>query len=371
MFPVLGVCIVSLLLFILFLVLWFRSREEVLTERLVLTHAFPTEVSTTEISELYHPRIRNHMYNYNPSIFLFRGKRHVVHRLSTFNMCQNILRHIPQFTAMAQRHGVLNSIVLQTPTNHIIFIEYPQNSHFPCPESYDDPRSLLYRDQLVLIVNNAQHARCHRTMVALFIDMTDMEDLECVAILRPSRIVELSYKKSRRVEKNWMPFVYRDKLYFVYSVNPHVILRCDTETGTCTEAAVTHYRDDQVSHHLRGGTPCLFLPQKNCYLTAVHNRHSIAGVKLVYTSVLYLFEAQPPFRIVAVSPEFFMDDDFETHRFKQIIQFVAGMVLDASDGRLYISYGVADCHSKVLSLPLDSVMALLRPVRGDATTTAA
>ena len=358
MLPVLGVCFLAILLFILFLVLWFRSKERDLTQnRLVLTRAFPTEATVAEIKELYHPHIRDKMYNYNPSLFVYRKKRYLVHRLSTYHMCSNILKHIPQFKATFERGGTLNSIVIQTPLDHMIFVDYPQTTDFPCPEAYEDPRSILFGENLVLIVNNAQHEKCQRTMVALFLRLDDVNDLECASLLRPHKVLELTYEKSRPIEKNWMPFVRHDELYFVYSVNPHVVLRCDTETGQCVEVAKTRYDKKEVPTYLRGGTPCL--PLGDQFLTVGHARHSIAGVKFVYTSVFYLFESDPPFRIIALSPEFFLDDDFEPHKFKQIIQFVSGMVLDDKDGRLYVSYGVGDCQSKVLSLPLESVLSLL------------
>lgn len=360
MYPVVGVCVVALFLFIVFLVLWFKSKEKDLTvHRLVLTRAFPTEARVTEMSSVYHPHIRDHMFNYNPSLFMHQGKRYTTHRLSTYNMCKTILEHISQFKATLERDGVLNSIVIQTPLDNIIFVDYPSHSRFPCPEAYEDSRSIILNENLVLIVNNPQHDRCDRTMVALFIPLPSAEELECQSILRPSHIVTLSYEKARRTEKNWMPFVRENKLYFVYSVNPHVVLHCDTETGQCTEAAVTHYDPKTVPTYFRGGSPCLLLKKDNHYLAVAHARHSIAGVKFIYTSVFYLFESEPPFSISAISPEFFLDDDFQVYRFQQIIQFVAGLVKNDDDGRLYISYGVQDCKSKVLSLPLDSALALL------------
>ena len=358
MLPVVGVCVVTLVLFILFLVLWFKSCERNLTQhRLVLTRAFPTEGFVAEVKSLYHPHIRADMYNYNPSLFLWKEKRYTVHRLSSFNMCQNILKHIPQFKATYERGGVLNSIVVQTPGNNILFVDYPHPTDFPCPESYEDPRSLIFQNELLLIVNNAQHEQCRRTMTALFIPLDEHEDLECLSLLTPRRILPLNYEKSRPVEKNWMPFVRDGELYFVYSMNPHLVLHCDTHTGQCVEAATTRYAEEDVPRYLRGGTPCLLLG--SYYLTMGHARHVIAGVKFVYTSVLYLFSSDPPFTIMAISPEFFIDEDFEIHHFQQIIQFVAGLVWDKKEDRVYISYGVADCKSKLFSLPLGSLLSIL------------
>ena len=347
--------VVILVLLVVVVVLWFRNKEKQLThEQLVLVEAFPGTTTLTETSGIYHPRLRDRMHPYNPSMFMYHGQRYLVHRLSTFNMCRNILQHLPEFLSVKERHGVLNSIVLQTPRGHFILVDVPHENAFPCPEAYVDPRSLLFRGDLVLVVNNPQHERCRETtMVALFLRLGDPEELECMSLITPYRVLDLDYTDARPTEKNWMPFVYQDALHFVYRVSPHVVLRCDTDTGQCTRIAETHHHGPRS---LRGGTPCVFV-EDHGYLAIAHVRHAIGGVKLVYHSVLYLFQSEPPFRVVALSDPFFLDGDFEPHRFKQIIQFAAGLLVE--NGNLSISYGSGECSSRVLSLPLNDALGLL------------
>jgi len=360
---VLVVVVVVVFLFVLVMGwLWWYQREKQLTQpQRVLVEAFPGATLLTETSGIYHPRLRDRMHPYNPSMFFYHGQRYLVHRLSTFNMCRNILQHLPEFLSTKERHGVLNSIVLQTPRGHFIVVDVPHENAFPCPEAYVDPRSLLFRGDLVLVVNNPQHERCRKTtMVALFFRLGDPEDLECASLLTPYRVLDLEYTDGRPVEKNWMPFVYQNALHFVYRVSPHIVLRCDTDTGVCTRVAETHHTGPSS---LRGGTPCVLLEDWGWYLAVAHIRHAIGGVKLVYHSVLYAFEREPPFRVVAVSDPFFLDSDFEPHRLKQIIQFAAGLAV--KEDRIHISYGSGDCSSRVLSLPLDDALGLLRPLDTD------
>lgn len=364
MVMVLVVCILTVGMLIVFLVgwgiLWFRKRETELTQQqLILTHAFPTRTLQTEITSLYHPHLRDRMHPYNPSLFVYQDQKYLVHRLSTFNMCKDIIRHFPEFIAVKERHGVLNSIVIQTPRGNCIFVDVPHDNPFPCPEAYVDPRSIVWKNDLVLVVNNPQHEKCKKTtMVLLFLRLGHVEDLECTSLLTPYRVLDLSYADARPIEKNWMPFVYHDQIHFVYSVSPHVILRCDTETGVCTRIAGTETKHEGLCS-LRGGSPFVYVPGRG-YLTVAHIRHVIGGMKLVYHSVLYLMESEPPFRILTFSPPFFLDDDFEPHRFKQIIQFAAGLWIQGD--HLLISYGSGDCSSRVLSLPLDDALCLLHPV---------
>lgn len=56
-----------------------------------------------------------------------------------------------------------------------------------------------------------------------------------------------------RVEKNWAPLVYKGKLLFVYSIDPFVLLQCDTDTGKCV-VLKGNLPADVGAGVLRGGT---------------------------------------------------------------------------------------------------------------------
>ena len=46
---------------------------------------------------------------------------------------------------------------------------------------------------------------------------------------RPARAYRLSYGSYDVAEKNWIPFVYQGKTYFVYTPVPHVIVSAEEE----------------------------------------------------------------------------------------------------------------------------------------------
>ena len=46
---------------------------------------------------------------------------------------------------------------------------------------------------------------------------------------KPARAYRLSYGSYDVVEKNWIPFVYQGKTYFVYTPVPHVIVSAEEE----------------------------------------------------------------------------------------------------------------------------------------------
>jgi hypothetical protein len=351
------------ILIILVGVSWFQTKEKTLTDqRLVLTEAFPRDSTIQVMRRIEHPRLRPGMHNYNPSLFTHKGQRFVVHRLSNYNLCHNILKHVPDYLATKRRHGIINSIVIETPDGRFVLVDYPNDPVHPCPESYEDPRSILFREELVLVVSDSQNKGCQGVMTLLFLDPDHLlEGDGGVKMVRPSRILRLhlTNKKERHVEKNWMPFVHEHSLCFVYSISPHIILRCNTENGECTKVAETS--SPGVPRYLRGGTPALLI-HPDYYLAAGHARHAIAGMKFVYTTVFYTFESKPPFRVLALSQEFFIDNDFDTHSFKQLVQFASGLDFDSRTQRLFLSYGSNDCSSRIVSVSLSSVKSLLRRV---------
>lgn len=67
--------------------------------------------------------------------------------------------------------------------------------------------------------------------------------------------LSISGQPIKAVEKNWTPFVFNEKLHFIYSFSPLVILSCDRETGICS-ATQKNQSLPSIGQY-RGGTPAL------------------------------------------------------------------------------------------------------------------
>ncbi|CAK9107660.1 unnamed protein product [Durusdinium trenchii] len=91
-----------------------------------------------------------------------------------------------------------------------------------------------------------------------------------------------------------------------------------------------------------------------------------------YHQFFYLLRASEPFDVVAVSSEWCItiNGHFSQHWAEVLapgeeacesIQFVAGLALRGSE--VVVSYGINDCESDLLPLPLSEVVAMLKPVR--------
>lgn len=91
----------------------------------------------------------------------------------------------------------------------------------------------------------------------------DSANVMFVAQLEPEyKEVPLVYNESRRVEKNWAPFVVERELYMIYSLCPLVILLCDSQlslpsAGHCTRAFESRHEACEHLKGVRGGSPLL------------------------------------------------------------------------------------------------------------------
>jgi hypothetical protein len=117
-------------------------------------------------------------------------------------------------------------------------------------------------------------------------------------------------------EKNWMPFVHRDRLFMTHSVHPHRVFEVNS-TGVAVAQHLT--RNDALfapfrGEDVHGGPPVVLVPGKfspdtagaDYYLGVFHFFQTFgegSGKVKVYHHYAYKTEARPPFRVCAVSRE--------------------------------------------------------------------
>jgi predicted GH43/DUF377 family glycosyl hydrolase len=151
-------------------------------------------------------------------------------------------------------------------------------------------------------------------------------------------------------EKNWVPFIYDQKLFLAYTINPHHILCPKLETGECE----TVFRSSFPAHwhwgELRGGTPALIVNDQ--YLAFFHScmdmrsYHSRGKEKLHYFIGAYTFSTQPPFEITHISSEpitgkhFYEGKDYKPYWKPVQVVFPCGFIFD--DQYIWLTYGRQD-----------------------------
>lgn len=216
----------------------------------------------------------------------------------------------------------------------------------------EDPRIFMFKGEEWVMANclglEQQHHPCVNSMCIFKVS----DPIKSFKILTPP----LDVKPHQR-QKNWSPFEYNGELYCEYSIEPHVILKIDVDTGLTEEhwrSGPTHL-DIEDDTSLRGGTPPILIHNptlagglpKSFYLGVGHTRTRSTSD---YLHFFYTFEAAPPFKILHVTRRFKLDGN-------ERIQFAAG--LSASDDMIYISYGVDDCYNRISRFYLKDIISIL------------
>lgn len=154
-------------------------------------------------------------------------------------------------------------------------------------------------------------------------------------------------------QKNWGMFEYDGRLLCEYSIEPHIVLEVNMTNGTTTEIANTGELKHDVLYpgSLRGGACPILIhhEDKDYYLGVGHVRHLLPSD---YLHFFYMFEAQPPFALVAITDFFKVDQ-------KARIQFAAG--LSEYQDKFHISYGVEDCDNRISIIDKQRLLALMHP----------
>lgn len=164
-------------------------------------------------------------------------------------------------------------------------------------------------------------------------------------------------------QKNWMPFEFDGKVYFVASVCPHVVYEW---TG---REAIKRFESNWTSpwfykSQLRGNTNIVQLDDGS-FLGTFHTAMTLSGC-VFYDNGAYQFEGRPPFRVLRCSDRTYLraEDGIEPpFRKAGLIRctFPVGMVREGE--RLLISYGDSDSCVRILDTTVEEMLGLTVTVR--------
>lgn len=147
-------------------------------------------------------------------------------------------------------------------------------------------------------------------------------------------------------EKNWMPAVSGEDLFFVYSVGPTIVLGCDGDSGRLRLAA--NHAAPGVLGEARGGPP--LLPYEDGYLTLTHEvSYWETGARA------YLH------RLVRFGPDFAVTHATHPFRFHgESIEYALGLA--RCGDRLVATFGTMDHEAWLAELDAETMLAMLIPV---------
>ncbi len=226
---------------------------------------------------------------------------------------------------------------------------------------FEDARAIVHAGELYVL---ATHEDCalRRRVVLTRLRPTEARELK-VAEAWPLWLPASESVTLRAVEKNWSPLVHEGDLYISYSLEPHLVLRCDWRGGRCTVAHNSSSALLRTYLHLgqevRGGSPYARVAEG--YLGAMHVKDTMHWPPL-YATIFYIVDAHPPFRLRSLSPKLCVSESSVELALSPTcaLQYVVGLVVDEEHGRALISYGQLECEMRLAELPLDPLLALTR-----------
>lgn len=149
-------------------------------------------------------------------------------------------------------------------------------------------------------------------------------------------------------QKNWMPLVRGNDLFFVYSLDPTEVLRFDADA----QVAVPHCRSEPgiAAGHLRGGSQCVAVDAG--WLGVCHEVVDRGGGARAYLHRFFLLDGD--LRLAALTDPFKLAPGD--------IEFCAGLALLPDGQTLVLSYGVQDAEAWLGFIGLQAVNSRLQQV---------
>ena len=173
-------------------------------------------------------------------------------------------------------------------TNHVLIGEPEETGEFFYFNSFliraEDPRIFIFNEEVYVVFICLSPYENQYQCIAI----TKFEEWNPVFLQIENENTEM---KCRNIEKNWSPFVKNNKIHFVYSYDPLIILEYDlNKDGICKIVFKQENAEESPFHntentYLRGGTN--LLPYyDDYYIGACHTRTNIQ--KDYYTVIVIL-----------------------------------------------------------------------------------
>ncbi|CAJ1392982.1 unnamed protein product [Effrenium voratum] len=170
----------------------------------------------------------------------------------------------------------------------------------------------------------------------------------------------LSYGQADVAEKNWIPFVYKGALHFVYTPMPHVIVSAQQD-GSSEKVYSSTFRPlqrivQEAPHvQIRGSAQAVFVNDTSLtpslaaphYLALLHLFDAKTGR---YAHHAYRFGAEPPFMMLQLSSQLPLTEAAATPG-GTAFAFASGLAVQGST--VVITYGAGDRDARALVMTMD------------------
>lgn len=225
------------------------------------------------------------------------------------------------------------------------------------PNSEQDPRLIALNEDLYITYNNII-GPVALEMRRMFIGKVQYEDGEFF-VENPEILLDFQGESSKKMEKNWPPFVWNNNFLLAYSIVPHRIFSPVFGENKCEFVAETSADAVWNWGELRGGTPALIHDDE--FLAFFHTYKDISTVQSSgkkishYFMGAYTFSKNPPFALTRISQEpiigkrFYKEPFYDDDNWKPLrVVFPGGFIFDQQ--YIWIAYGRQDHELWIVKL---------------------
>ena len=210
----------------------------------------------------------------------------------------------------------------------------------------EDPRLFVHDGQLHVAVTGYMAKTGPQITSQLLVRLNDRLEVEKTWVPQ--------YAKRHTWEKNWQPFSYDGAIHFVYTIDPHVILRCEGENAI--EVARTNHGFKLPKTTLRGGASPVRIGGE--FYSFFHSFKTTKKGKAVYGIGLYTFAASAPFQLLRKIPRLIFTTDEAIDGWNKMVVFPCGAMF--RDGKWIVSYGHQDRECRIVEFDAAEIEARLK-----------
>jgi predicted GH43/DUF377 family glycosyl hydrolase len=300
--------------------------------------------------------IPGYPYAFNPTIVNWQGGLLLAFRIND------------HLTATTNQMGLVWLDSAFNPIGRVHLLETRHKSPY-LPPKEQDPRLIACDDELYLVYNNII-GPIELEMRRVFIAKVQNEN--GAFFIEEPEVMLLFEGVNKRMEKNWVPFIWQEKLLLAYSINPHRIFAPLFSGNRCQTLAKTSFLNDWEWGELRGGTPALV--DEGEYLAFFHSYKEMSSVQSNgkkishYFMGAYTFALDPPFAITHISDKpivgqkFYREPFYKTWKPLRVV-FPGGFICDSD--HVWVVYGRQDHEVWVVKLDKRGLRHSLKPVTAD------
>lgn len=344
--------IIPILLILIFLLLNYSNHNKIKTLKTITTDCHIPDKQNKNL--------------YNPSMLEYNGKIYTFHReCSAKHNIQNLIKLLTK--------QIFTSTIYFTHDNKLTKIDIPNIESIQkyknivtkniLIKGYEDPRAIVVQDKLILVCSvRANSDKYYQVcLIKINLDKLISNNSNILKCDQDNIILLHPYLNEKRHQKNWSPFLYNNNLHLVYSINPHIIFSCDTDTGKVEKVIEQSYKNMPINK-IRGGSNLIpwYHPKFGDVLIAIAH----GKIKWYYYHLFYICKKDYPFTILGSSDNFifknnyieFIDITKSSHFYN--IQFASTMI--TINNKLVIGYGEGDCKSKKCIINIKDVNNIIK-----------